>query len=60
MADKAHVLTDEKLEEIENRLSAIYSIIPYLNRDMEKFIKRQQRKDGAYGKTEKGNRPEAV
>ena len=26
MADKAHVLTDEKLEEIENRLSAIYSI----------------------------------
>ena len=29
MADKAHVLTDEKLEEIENRLSAIYSIIPY-------------------------------
>ena len=34
MADKAHVLTDEKLEEIENRLSAIYSIIPYLNRDM--------------------------
>ena len=25
-----------------------------------KFIKRQQRKDGAYGKTEKGNRPEAV
>ena len=25
MADKAHRLTDEKLEEIENRLSAIYS-----------------------------------
>ena len=25
MADKAHVLTDEKLEEIEKRLSAIYS-----------------------------------
>ena len=24
MADKAHVLTDEKLEEIEKRLSAIY------------------------------------
>ena len=33
---------------------------PYLKRDMEKFIKRQQRKEGAYGKTEKGNRPEAV
>ena len=26
MAGKAHVLTDEKLEEIEKRLSAIYSI----------------------------------
>ena len=26
MADKAHVLTDEKLEEIEKRLSDIYSI----------------------------------
>ena len=26
MADKAHVLTDEKLEEMEKRLSAIYSI----------------------------------
>ena len=25
MADTAHRLTDEKLEEIENRLSAIYS-----------------------------------
>ena len=34
--------------------------IPYLKRYMEKFIKRQKRKDGAYGKTEKGNRPEAV
>ena len=34
--------------------------IPYLKRYMEKFIKRQQRKDGSYGKTEKGNRPEAV
>ena len=30
----AHRLTDEKLEEMEKRLSAIYSIIPYLNRDM--------------------------
>ena len=60
MADTAHRLTDEKLEEIEKRLSAIYSIIPYLNRDMEKFIKRQRRKEGVYGKAKKGNRPEAV
>ena len=51
MADTAHRLTDEKLEEIEKRLSAIYSIIPYLNRDMEKFIKRQRRKEGVYGKS---------
>ena len=60
MADTAHRLTDEKLEEIEKRLSAIYSIIPYLNRDMEKFIKCQQRKEGDHGKAKKGNRPEAV
>lgn len=33
---------------------------PYLKRDMEKFIKRQQRKGGAYGKAKKGNRPEAI
>ena len=33
---------------------------PYLKRDIGKFIKRQQRKDGAYGKTEKGNRSKAV
>ena len=33
---------------------------PYLKRDMEKFIKRQQRKEGTYGKAKKGNRPEAV
>ena len=33
---------------------------PYLKRDMEKFIKRQRRKDGVYGKTKKGNRSEAV
>ena len=33
---------------------------PYLKRGMEKFIKRQQRKEGDHGKTEKGNRPEAV
>ena len=50
MEDTAHRLTDEKLEETEKRLSAIYSIIPYLNRDMEKFIKRQRRKEGVYGK----------
>ena len=33
---------------------------PYLKRDMEKFIKRQRRKEGSYGTTQKGNRPEAV
>ena len=60
MEDKARRLTDEKLEEMEKRLSSIYSIIPYLNRDMEKFIKRQRRKEGVYGKAKKGNRPEAV
>ena len=50
MSDKAHRLTDEKLEEMEKRLSSIYSISPYLNRDMEKFIKRKRRKEGVYGK----------
>ena len=50
MVDKAHRLTDEKLEEMEKRLSSIYSISPYLNRDMEKFIKRRRRKEGVYGK----------
>ena len=60
MSDKAHRLTDEKLEEMEKRLSSIYSISPYLNRDMEEFIKRQRRKEGVYGKAKKGNRPEAV
>ena len=60
MEGTAHRLTYEKLEEMEKRLSAIYSIIPYLNRDMEKFIKRQRRKEGVYGKAKKGNRPEAV
>ena len=50
MSDLAHAKTDEKLEEIEKRLSDIYSIIPYLNRDMEEFIKRQRRKEGVYGK----------
>lgn len=33
---------------------------PYLKRDMEKFIKRQQRKDGAYGKTKKRNRSRRI
>lgn len=36
---------------------------PYLKRDMEKFIKRQRRKDGVYGKNgtpSKGNKREAV
>ena len=33
---------------------------PHLKRDMEKFIKRQQRKEGAYGKAKKGNRSEAI
>ena len=40
-----------------------YSISPYLNRDMEKFIKRQRRKEGVYGKNgtpSKGNKREAV
>ena len=60
MEDKAHRLTDEKLEEMEKRLSSIYSISPYLSRDMEKFIKRKQRKEGDHGKAEKGNRPETV
>ena len=60
MSDLAHAKTDEKLEEMEKRLSSIYSISPYLNRDMEEFIKRQRRKEGVYGKAKKGNRPEAV
>lgn len=33
---------------------------PYLKRDMEKFIRRQRRREGAYGKAKKGNRSEAV
>ena len=50
MSDLAHAKTDEKLEEMEKRLSDIYSISPYLKRDMEKFIKRKRRKEGVYGK----------
>ena len=33
---------------------------PYLKRDMENFIKHQQRKGGEYGKAKKGNKSEAV
>lgn len=33
---------------------------PYLKRDMEKFIKRQQRKGGTYGKAKKTNRQKAI
>lgn len=36
---------------------------PHLKRDMEKFIKRQRRKEGVYGKNgtpSKGNKREAV
>ena len=41
MADKAHRLTDEKLEEMEKRLSAIYSMV-------EKTV---QKKMADYAKT---------
>ena len=46
---------------IESRLLA--DIVQYLKRDMEKFIKRQRRKEGVYGKNgapSKGNKREAV
>lgn len=36
---------------------------PYLKRDMEKFIKRQKRKEGVYGKNgtpSEGDQPKAV
>ena len=33
---------------------------PYLKRDLKKFIMRQKRKGGVYGKAKKGNRSEAV
>lgn len=33
---------------------------PYLKRDMKKFIQRQRRKEGVYGKAKKGNRSETV
>ena len=48
---------DEAQEIIANTNS------PYLKRDMEKFIKRQRRKEGVYGKNgtpSKGNKREAV
>lgn len=48
-------MTVEEAQEIIDKTNSLY-----LKRDMEKFIKRQQRKEGAYGKAKKGNRPEAV
>ena len=48
-------MTVEEAQEIIDKTTS-----PYLKRDMEKFIKRQRRKEGAYGTTKKGNRPEAV
>lgn len=33
---------------------------PYLKRDMEKFLKRQRRKEGAYGKAKKRNQSKRV
>ena len=33
---------------------------PHLKRDMKKNIKRQQRKEGAYGKTQKRDQPKRV
>lgn len=33
---------------------------PYLKRDMEKFIKRQRRKEGVHGKAAKRNRPKTI
>lgn len=46
------------IEEAQSIIAKTNSL--YLKRDIEKFIKRQQRKEGAYGKAKKGNRPEAV
>lgn len=43
MADKAHVLTDEKLEEMEKRLSAIYS------RAEKEIGCNKKREDNSYG-----------
>lgn len=48
-------MTVEEAQEIIDKTNSLY-----LKRDMEKFIKRQQRKEGAYGKAKKENRPEAV
>ena len=33
---------------------------PYLKRDLKKFIMRQKRKGGAYGKTKKTNRQKTI
>ena len=48
-------MTIEEAQEIIKKTNS-----PYLKRDMEKFVKRQRRKEGAYGKAEKRNRSEAV
>ena len=48
-------MTIEEAQEIIDKTTS-----PYLKRDMEKFIKRQRRKEGGYGETEKRNRHEAV
>ena len=46
------------IEEAQRIIDKTHS--PYLKRDMWKFIKRQRRKEGVYGKAKKGNRSEAV
>ena len=45
----------EWCESIIDTLAAILE-----KRDMEKFIKRQQRKEGTYGKAAKRDRPETI
>lgn len=42
-------MTIEEAKEIIRKTKS-----PHLKRDMEKFIKRQKRKGGAYGKAKKG------
>lgn len=48
-------MTIEEAQAIIDKTSS-----PHLKRDIEKFIKRQQRKESAYGKAKKGNRPKTV
>lgn len=51
MADKAHRLTDEKLEEMENRLSAIYSRAEKeIQEKAEKYFSSFKKKDDEYRK----------